>query len=241
MPGLRREEVALLAGISADYYLRLEQGRDLHPSPQVLDALARALNLGEHATAYLHRLAQPPRRSAHRPPEHVPSGIHPLLGSLTSVPAWVQNPYLDVLAANPLAQALSAGYTPGTNLARMTFLDGTLRQRYEGWDELAARAVAGLRALTVDRAGDPYLSELIEDLTQGSPQFRRLWERHDANPPPSGWVDLSHPVVGLLHLRYDRLAILESPGLLLVLYQAEPGSLSQAALRRLADTVTAPA
>jgi len=141
---------------------------------------------------------------------------------------------MDVLAANPLARALSPGYRPGGNLVRAAFLDDTLRRFYEGWDEMAARAVAGLRALTVDRADDPHLTELVEELRKGSAEFEHLWQRHDASPPPSGWVDITHPVVGPLHLRYDRLAIMESPGLLLVLHQAEPGSPSAAALTRLA-------
>jgi transcriptional regulator with XRE-family HTH domain len=235
VPGLRREEVALIAGISAYYYLRLEQGRDKNPSPQVLDAIARALRLDEHATAYLHELAQPPRRGtdAPRAPEHVPPGILQALESWEAIPACVQNPYMDVLAANPLAQALSPGYRPGGNLARAAFLDDTLRRLYDGWDEMAARAVAGLRALTVDRVDDPHLAELVEDLRKGSAEFERLWQRHDASPPPSGRVDMTHPVVGPLHLRYDRLAIIESPGLLLVLHQAEPGSPSETALTRL--------
>ena len=113
----------------------------------------------------------------------------------------------------PVTKALSPGYRPGGNLVRAAFLDDSLRRIYDSWDELAARAVAGLRALTVDRVDDPHLTRLIEELRKGSAEFERLWQRHDASPPPSGWVDMTHPVVGPLHLRYDRLAIIESPGL----------------------------
>jgi transcriptional regulator with XRE-family HTH domain len=238
VPGLRREEVALLGGISSYYYLRLEQGRDTHPSPQVLDAIARVLRLDENATAYLHELAQPPRRGqfVRRVPEHVPPGILQALQSWQSIPACVQNPYMDVLAANPPARALSPGYLPGGNLVRSAFLGDTLRHLYADWNEMAARAVSGLRALTVDRTDDSHLRDLVEELRQGSPEFEKLWQRHDASPPPSGWVDMTHPVVGPLRLRYDRLAIIESPGLLLVLHQAEPGSDSERALARLART-----
>jgi hypothetical protein len=102
----------------------------------------------------------------------------------------VQNPHLDVLAAKAMARALSPGYRPGGNLVRAAFLDDTLRRLYDGWDEMAGRAVAGLRALTVDRVDDPRLTALIDELRRGSAEFERLWQRHDASPPPpwAGWT-----------------------------------------------------
>ena len=117
IPGLRREELAMLAGISPDYYLRLEQGRDHHPSAQVLDALARALQLDEHATAHLHALSQPPAgRSRPDAPERAPASVERLIALWTNTPAYVQGRHLDVLAANALASALSPVFAPGVNI-----------------------------------------------------------------------------------------------------------------------------
>ena len=147
VPGLRREEVALLAGVSIDYYVRLEQGRDQHPSEQVLDALARALQLDDDAAAHLRRLARPParrRRGAPRP-ERPPAGIVALIECWTETPAVVEGRYTDVLAANSLALALAPYYAVGTNLVRATFLDPRVRDRYEDWEQITESAVAALR------------------------------------------------------------------------------------------------
>ena len=161
VPGLRREEVAMLAGVSADYYVRLEQGRDQHPSAQVLDALARALQLDDDAIAHLHSLAAPAVRRRRRPsprPERVPAAILQLIASWHETPAYVYG-HMDVLAANPLATALAPYYTPGENLVRATFLDPRLRDRYEDWHRAAATVVAALRALVGPDADDPPLNE----------------------------------------------------------------------------------
>jgi transcriptional regulator with XRE-family HTH domain len=146
VPGLRRDELSLLAGVSTDYYVRLEQGRDRHPSPQVLDALARALQLDDEATAHLHALAAPERR-AHRSgrrPERVPSSIQQLIAGWHGAPAFVQGRRLDVLAANPLATALSPHLTPGVNQLRAAFLDPAVRTLYgDQWESLAHSTIAG--------------------------------------------------------------------------------------------------
>jgi transcriptional regulator with XRE-family HTH domain len=146
VPGLRRDELSLLAGVSTDYYLRLEQVRDRNPSPQVVDALARALQLDDEATAHLHALAGRERR-AHRsgqPPERAPPSIRQLIAGWHATPAYVQGRRLDVLAANPLATALSPLFTPGVNLLRAAFLDPAVRTLFgDHWESLAHSTIAG--------------------------------------------------------------------------------------------------
>lgn len=236
VPGLRRDELALLAGISTEYYTRLEQGRDRRPSRQVLEAVAQALRLDDDATAHLHDLAAPaPRRRRPRPPEQVAPSVLRLLASWRSTPAFVQGRYLDILAANPLATALSPLYTPGTNALRAAFLDGTVRDLYHDWLERAADAVAGLRAILGPDVDDPYLTDLVGELSARSESFRRLWSRHDVRPQPGGGTHrMRHPRVGELELRYDKFDIAGTDHQRLVIYQAEPGSASERALILLA-------
>jgi transcriptional regulator with XRE-family HTH domain len=236
VPGLRRSELALLAGISTEYYVRLEQGRNLHPSPQVLDALARALQLDDEATAHLHELAsQAPRaRRAPRRPERVPLSIRYLLDSWPATPAYVQGRRMDVLAANAMATALSPMYTPGVNLVRAAILDPAVREMCEHWDVQAA--VAELRALAGPDVLDPQLNELVGELSVRSELFRSLWSRHDVVLSPAGSVrKLHHPQVGPLELYDDRLRIAGAEGLTLVVYHAEPGSPSEQSLALLAS------
>ena len=236
VPGLRREEVAMLAGVSADYYVRLEQGRDQHPSAQVLDALARALQLDDDATAHLNRLAAPAtrRRRPSPRPERVPAGILGLIATWHETPAYVYGRYMDVLAANPLATALAPYYAPGENLVRTTFLDPRLRDRYEDWDRAAATVVAALRALVGPDADDPRLNELVGELSVRSEQFRQLWARHDARPKRSGTTEIHHPQVGNLELHYEKLPIPDADRQTLCIYHAVPGSPSAQALTLLA-------
>lgn len=228
VPGLRREELAMLAGISSDYLVRLEQGRDRHPSAQVLDALARALGLDEHGTAHLHALARPaPARRRPRPrAERVSPGIDALIRAWPDTPAIVQGRFGDVLAVNALATALSPIYTPGVNGLRATFLDPAVRELYrEDWDRIAESSVAGIRALAGPDVDDPRLTELVGELSVRSEEFRRLWARHDVRPRVSGGTSrLEHPQVGPLELRYEKLAITGSDGQTLVVYHADPGS-----------------
>ncbi|MEV0038820.1 helix-turn-helix transcriptional regulator [Streptomyces sp. NPDC050804] len=226
VPGLRREELALLAGISADYYLRLEQGRDHHPSAQVLDALAGALMLDDDATAHLHRLARPVSRRRARGPraERALPGIRRLVMSWTDHPAFVQGRYTDVLAANPLATALAPYYAPGVNLLRATFLDPSVRALHRDWDSAAPAVVASLRTLATPDADDPRLTELVGELSLRSEEFRRLWARHDVRPRTSGVSWFDHPQVGPLELSFEKLSVNGTEGQLLVVYHAEPGS-----------------
>jgi transcriptional regulator with XRE-family HTH domain len=241
VPGLRREEVAMLAGVSSDYYVRLEQGRDQHPSDQVLDALARALQLDDDATAHLHRLATPParrRRKAPRP-ERVPAGILELIASWSQTPAYVHGRYMDVLAANPLATALAPYHAEGENLVRAAFLDSRVRDMYGDWEHVTKTTVAGLRALVGPDVDDPRLNELVGELSVRSDRFRQLWARHDVQPKRGGTTRMDHPLVGVLELGYEKLPIPDTDRQTLVVYHAVSGSASAQALALLASTTTA--
>ena len=229
-PGLRREEVATLAGISADYYLRLEQGRDRNPSPQVLRALARVFQLDEAATDYL--LSMPassgtrvPRPARGRPRrEVVPTGIRQLL-DVIGLPAFVENRLFDVLAANRLATALSPEMSPGHNRLRSVFLDPATLDLIPDWERAAADMVAAFRAsVGTDAADDPRITRLVGELSVASEEFRLLWARHDVTALAGGVARMSHPTVGMLELRREKLSIGEPAGQLLVVYHAEPGS-----------------
>ncbi|MFC0543251.1 helix-turn-helix transcriptional regulator [Kutzneria chonburiensis] len=233
VPGLRREELALLAGISSDYYLRLEQGRDQNPSEQVLAAIARALQLDGEATAHLHALARPTARPSRRArkAEKAADGIRQLVLSWTDTPAYVQSRLHDVLVANPMATALCPSYREGNNMMREAFLNPAVRAMYRrDWDEIIAGSVAGLRALVGPEVDDPALAELVGDLSVRSEEFRRLWARHDVRTRTSGWSYLVHPLVGPLDLRHEKLAVTGTDGQLLVVFHAEPGSRSSQAL-----------
>jgi transcriptional regulator with XRE-family HTH domain len=239
VPGLRREELALLAGVSTDYLVRLEQGRDHHPSTHVLDALARALRLDEHATEHLHALAQPaPARARRKPkPERAPEGIVQLLASWPATPALVHGRLMDVLAANPLAHTLSPIYTPGVNLVRATFLDPSVRELYgDGWLKTAQSVVAHLRTQVGAQPEDPPLEQLVGELSVRNEEFRRMWARHDVRARASGGITtVEHPQVGQLELRYEKLAIAGGEGVTLVIYHAEPESASAQSLQLLAS------
>jgi transcriptional regulator with XRE-family HTH domain len=223
-PGLRREEVATLAGISADYYLRLEQGRDRNPSPPVLESIARVFGLDAEATQYLLSLTAAHPRAARRPRrETVPAGIRQLLDVL-ELPAFVESRMFDVLAANRLATALSPRWVPGANRLRDVFLDPDERDLVPDWDKTVGGMVAAFRTSVAGDAGDPRVEQLVGELSLASEPFRRLWARHDVKPLSGAPMRLRHPQVGLLELRREKLAIGDSGGQLLVVYHAEPGS-----------------
>jgi transcriptional regulator with XRE-family HTH domain len=235
VPGLRREEVALLAGISADYYLRLEQGRDRNPSPQVLEAIARVLLLDEEATRYLFGLGSPvPRRRRRARRETVPAGTLRLLGRV-GVPAFVEGRYYDVLAANELAQALSPNLRAGRNRLRDVFLDPAERAMNPAWAETTATFVARFREAVGTETDDERVAQLVGELSLESERFRTLWARHDVRrggPHVSRW---QHPQVGELVLDLEKLAVVGTDRQMLVLMHADPASPSGERLALLAS------
>jgi transcriptional regulator with XRE-family HTH domain len=238
-PGLRREEVATLAGISADYYLRLEQGRDRNPSPQVLMALAKVLGLDPTATSYLLGVAasQPTRtRTRGGRQETVPVSIRQLIAAI-NLPAFVESRMFDVLAANPRATALSPSIQPGENRLRSMFLDPAERDLYPDWPKAIGGMIASFRASIGPAADDPRIAQLVGELSLASEHFRRLWARHDVRALAGGAVTMNHPEAGSLALWREKLPVGDSGGQLLVIYHAEPGSDSALALERLVPAV----
>jgi hypothetical protein len=220
-----------LAGISSAYYLRLEQGHDTHPSGQVVEALAQALRLDRKATEYLQRLASStgsrPRQST---VQTVTQRLRQLIDQMP-FPAMVCNRYLDVLAANPSARAMTPGATPGRNRMCSVFLDPTARQLWVNWDELTDIAVCEFREAAGD-LDDPRFRALFDELSAGSERFRELWARADVGYS-TGIVHMRHPDVGELRLHRTRLDVPHSGGQLLLMYHAEPGSESAKGLEAL--------
>ncbi|WP_350281564.1 helix-turn-helix transcriptional regulator [Kribbella sp. HUAS MG21] len=223
VPGLRREEVAALAGISSDYYLRLEQGRDRHPSVQVLEALAAVLRLDADATAYLIGLAQERSKPRTRL-EQAPDSIVELISGWPDNPAYVQNRYTDVLAVNPLCAALSPNYSVGVNLLTAVLLDPREQTLRRDWEDLTEEAVGALRSEAGANVDDPRLKELVGDLSVRSERFRQLWARHDVRPRRGRVSLLTHPEVGDLELHSDKLVVSGTDNMTLVVFHATPGS-----------------
>lgn len=237
VPGLRREEVAFLAGVSSDYYVRLEQGRDRRPSEQVLVSIAHALQLDEEATAYLLQLGtshgvrrRPRRRSA-----QVSVGIRTLIDTWPLTPAYVHDMYMDVLAANRLAVALSPLHAPGRNSILAAFLEPEARELHADWEEMTARVVPYLRSVAGADVDDPRLVEIVGELSVRSERFRQLWARQDVRHKTTGTSLLRHPQAGTLELHYEKLLIPGTAGQTLVTYHARPGSDSEDRLRLLAS------
>jgi transcriptional regulator with XRE-family HTH domain len=228
--GLRREEVAMLAGVSSDYYVRLEQGRERNPSPQVVDALAHALALDEEATAYLHELARPRPKVRRRRREQVSPALMGMMAAWTATPALVLGRCLEVLAANDLGTALFAGHTYSDDLVRLVFLDPDARDFYPEWERVAVNTVGGLRAAAGLDQDDPRLIETVGELSVKSADFRRLWARHEIRQKTRETKRFRHPLVGELALSYEALTVNAAPGQQLVVYHAEPGSPSAEAL-----------
>ncbi|MGW2074242.1 helix-turn-helix transcriptional regulator [Streptomyces sp. NPDC001953] len=237
VPGLRREEVAFLAGISSDYYNRLEQGRDKNPSEQVLRSIARALQLDEEATTYLLEIAtrKSPRRKRPRKPEKVGDGIRALIDSWPLTPAYVHGKYMDVLAANSLAIVLSPFNAPGRNGILAAFLEREMRELHRDWEDMTARVVPYLRSVVGADIEDPRLVEIVGELSLRSARFRTLWARQDVKHKTTGTSLLQHPQAGALELHYEKLLVPGTDGQTLVTYRAQPGSPSEERLRLLAS------
>lgn len=228
-PGLRREDVADLAGISVDYYTRLEQARGPHPSAQVLGALARAFRLTEDERDHLYRLAgqQPPGRYS-SVSEHVRPGLLLVLDRLYDAPAQVVTDYGQVLVRNAMAEALFGGRAlPGRagNIMWNYFADPAAPARVveEDRDRLAEAHVANLRAVHAARPDDPRVRSLVRDLLELSPEFGRLWERHDVAVMRADRKTFLHPVVGRIEVDCEHL-LADSGGQRLILYTARPGT-----------------
>jgi transcriptional regulator with XRE-family HTH domain len=232
--GLRREEVALLAGISADYYLRLEQGRGGTPSPPVVRALARALRLDDAATDHLIGLAAPRTSRPSAPPaaETVPPSVENLL-RLMPWPAFVTGRNFDVLAANDAARAVSPELVRGRNRLRSVFLVESERALYRDWEATAERFVAVVRETVGRGAARPDFLALVAEVSHRSPRFRELWDRHDVVARDTEVAVLQHPVAGLLHLHLERLDLAGIPGQSLVVLHPEAGSADAARLAAL--------
>ncbi|GAA4970694.1 transcriptional regulator with XRE-family HTH domain [Nonomuraea thailandensis] len=238
VPGLRRDEVARLAGLSAGYYARLEQGRE-RPTRQTVEGLVRALRLDEQALVELYRLARPTagRRRPGRV-ERVAPEVLALLNDWTVAPAFVLGWSGDVLARNPLANVLHNRFVLGDNLLRMIFLDPGGRQFFRDWTTTARAAVQDLRRAARQSPDEHHLRELVGELAITSHDFRRLW----AAPEPRGALTpgsrFHHPDVGDLHLRTEAFPIAGTPGLRLIAHPAEPDSPSAQALALLGTLAT---
>ncbi|MBF6331308.1 helix-turn-helix domain-containing protein [Nocardia transvalensis] len=231
-PGLRREELATLAGVSVDYYIRLERGKETNPSPAVLQRLAAALRLTEAETAHLEALAA--RTAGHRSPRRRPASrtVRPsarlLLETVRPNPAFVVNHINDLLEANPGGLALFPGlldFPPAQrNLIRYHFLHPAARTLWVDWENLVAGSVAHLRAMAGSDPDDPALSALVGELIVKSPEFARLWNRYDVRPRSAGSKAYNHPTIGRVCLEYESLPLADSDGQRVVIYLAEPGT-----------------
>lgn len=246
VPGLRREEVALVAGMSVEYYTRLERGNAKGVSEAVLEGISRALQLdtAEHAHLYdLVRAANegihPARRRGPAKPQQVRAGVQQLLDAMTDVPAFVQNGRLDILATNRLGYAVfSQMYVQPqrpANFGRFVFLDELAPAFYRDYEDAAHQTVALLRAQAGRAPHDRVLSDLVGELSTRSELFRRLWASHDVREHRTGIKSITHPVVGDLDLNFEAMELSSARELLLIAYSAEPGSASYDALRLLAS------
>ncbi|WP_431042081.1 helix-turn-helix domain-containing protein [Streptomyces sp. P1-3] len=252
VPGLRREELAQLAGVSVAYYTRLEQGQSRNASDGVLDAIAGALRLTPDEHAHLRNLARPAcaRRQPDPRPESARRSTRHLLAAMDAVPALVLDQRFDVLAWNRLGHALFAGHLaadspdhPATrpNTQRLLFLDPHTRELYPDWDGEARRAVSALRLAAGELPQDRRLAELIGELTINSDAFAALWSRHPVRKCAFGVKSFHHPLVGAMELSFEMTRLPESAGHGLLMFSAEPGSPSEGALRLLSTASAGPA
>ncbi|MEV7784139.1 helix-turn-helix transcriptional regulator [Streptomyces sp. NPDC088106] len=241
VPGLRREEVAMLAGVSSDYYIRLEQGRESSPSSQVLEAVAQALKLDAEAADHLNRLCL---TAAQRPRDwgrvDVSQQLSELMNGWEHTPAFVVGPALDIMAANPLATALHSGFDQFDNLARMVFVDPAGREFYRDWERAAHSCVAELRAAYGHDPESPRIAEVVAELSAQSKEFANLWKTHEVRSKSQEGKHLKHLDVGDLRIKFAAFTVNGAPHQQLVVYQAEPASPTAAAFETLRTRATEP-
>ncbi|MEU6658897.1 helix-turn-helix transcriptional regulator [Streptomyces sp. NPDC046821] len=242
VPGLRREEVALLAGVSVEYYTRLERGGLGGVSDSVLEALVRALHLNEAEREHLFdlsRAAGPAPKSARKRRGQVSPSLRRLLDGMTGTPAFIRNGRLDILAINALGQMLYSEAFVGSerpvNLARFCFLDDGAHRLYPDWQKAASTSVALLHTEAGRDPSNEQLTELVGELSTRSEEFRTLWARHDVRLHQNGYKEFHHPAVGDLRLSFDALSLPAEHGLTLTAYSAEPNTPSEPRMRRLAE------
>lgn len=240
--GLRREEVALLAGVSVDYYVRMERGNLSGASDSVLESLARALQLDDVEREYLHDLARqspaPGPRTRTASPKLRPV-VQQVLDAITDAPAWVRNNRHDFLATNQMARALHAPmleHQPHpANSARFVYLDPASRDFFREWERTASDTAGYLRQEAAHTPHDRALSDLIGELSTRSEAFRQHWAAHNVRTHRAGVKKLHHPLVGDLDLNFESAELTSQPGLILVIYTADPGTPSADALALLAS------
>lgn len=245
VPGLRREELARLAGVSVDHYVRLEQGRTLHFSEAVLDAVACALRLDAVERGHLYRLArsrsEADRTNAMLPLQRVRPGLRRLLDSSADVPAYVIGRNTDVLAWNRLGAALITDFgalpPQRRNMARLVFQDGRMRSLYADWRGKAGDVVAYLRLDAGRHPDDSRTAALLDELSATSPEFREVWAEHRLKEKTHGRYVYQHPLAGRLDLGFEALRLPDDPDQAFIAHTAEDGSPSQAALHLLAMTI----
>ncbi|RDI65560.1 helix-turn-helix transcriptional regulator [Nocardia pseudobrasiliensis] len=231
VPGLRREEVALLAGISVDYYVRLEQGREVGPSSQVVDVLASVLRLDEDGRGHLFRLAGlSPRARTDAVCDRVDPSLLQLMSAWPDNPAIVYNRAYDVLASNAIADALFHDWTHSRNLLHIVFTDPGARTFYRDWPEVARNSVAGFRIGYGEAPTDQRIRQVLGEMLDHSPSFAKLWTTHDARGKTLERKRFHHHDVGELTLTMQTFDVRSAPGQQLVVYHADPGSPSGSAL-----------
>ncbi|GHH31337.1 helix-turn-helix transcriptional regulator [Streptomyces rubradiris] len=249
LPGLRREEVAMLAGMSSDYYAKMERGNLAGVSPEVLDALARALRLDDAETEHLHDLARaanstPARRRSRPAPSTIRPSLQRFLDAITGAPAWIVNQRADIIALNPLGRALLTPllHDPDArnNTARFIFLSTAARTFYPQWEHAADAAAANLRTAAGRNPRDTHLTDLIGELVTRSNAFSSRWSAHDVRLHTTGTKHIHHPDVGDLEFTYEAMNLPDHPGWTMFAYTSAAGSPTEERIRLLGSLASTP-